>query len=184
MNTFESIKKGIPNTITLPNELKKLCKWTEQNGYPISGCFELRADDGETMRYWLGFTDVSDRFGLFGAGASGDIYAFWIDDSGKQKIVHLGSEGDAIYILANNFVDFLRLLAIGYDEIGFADMSKTVDEWNLEAGNDKNEGINPKFRDWVEQEFKVKVPKKGCEIANFNDREFNDWIEGQLKKYS
>jgi hypothetical protein len=98
--------------------------------------------------------------------------------------VHLGSEGDAIYILAENFVDFLRLLAIGYDEIGFADMNKTAEEWNMEVGNDQNEGINPKFREWVEQEFQVKVPQKGNEITNFKDKEFNDWIEKQLKKYS
>ncbi|MBO0321970.1 hypothetical protein J0X14_06660 [Muricauda sp. CAU 1633] len=184
MNIFENIKKGIPKNIRIPEELKKLCEWTEKNGYPISGCFELRGDDGETMRYWLGFDDVSDRFGLFGAGASGDIYAFWLDDTGNQKIVHLGSEGDAIYILADNFIGFLKLLAIGYDEIGFADMNLTVEEWNLNVGNDKNEGINPKFMNWVEQEFQVKVPKKGNEIADFSNKEFHGWINEQLKKYS
>jgi len=184
MSIFENIKKGIPKSITIPIELEKLCKWTEKNGYPISGCFELRADDGETMKYWLGFDNISDRFGLFGAGASGDIYAFWIDDSGGQKIVHLGSEGDSVYILSNNFVDFLRLLAIGYDEIGFADISKTAEEWNLEIGNDKEEWINPKFMEWVEKEFKVKVPVRGNEIADFDNEEFNDWIEKQIEKYS
>ncbi|WP_051941824.1 MULTISPECIES: hypothetical protein [Maribacter] len=184
MSLFKNIKEGIPKKITIPVELEKLCEWTEKNGYPISGCFELRADDGQTMKYWLGFENISDRFGLFGVGASGDIFAFWIDDNNKQKIVHLGSEGEAVYVLAENFVDFLRLLAIGYDEIGFADMTKTVEDWNLEVGNDDKNGINIKFIDWVENEFNVKVPKIGNEIADFNNTEFNDWVEKQIDKYS
>ncbi len=184
MKIFEEIKKGIPKDIILPAELQKLCEWTEINGYPISGYFELRADDGETMRYWLGFDNLSNRFGIFGAGSDGSLYAFWIDDNNKQKIVHLGSEGDAVYVLAENFVDFLRLLAIGYDEIGFADMSKTIEDWNLEIGNDKEEGVNTKFIDWVEKEFNVKVPKTGNKIADFDNEEFKDWIEKQIEKYS
>ncbi len=184
MKIFEEIKKGIPKDIILPAELQKLCEWTEINGYPISGYFELRADDGETMRYWLGFDNLSNRFGIFGAGSDGSLYAFWIDDNNKQKIVHLGSEGDAVYVLAENFVDFLRLLTIGYDEIGFADMSKTIEDWNLEIGNDKEEGVNTKFIDWVEKEFNVKVPKTGNEIADFDNEEFKDWIEKQIEKYS
>ena len=174
MNMFENIKKGIPESINVPVELEKLCEWTEKNGYPISGCFELRADDGETMKYWLGFNNVSDRFGLFGAGASGEIYAFWINDSGNQKIVHLGSEGNATYILSDNFVDFLRLLAIGYDEIGFADMSKPVDK----------EEVNENFQNWVEKEFHVKTPKRGNEITDFSNKELSNWIEKQIEKYS
>ncbi|MDA7706193.1 MAG: hypothetical protein P8P13_00015 [Flavobacteriaceae bacterium] len=207
MDIFEKIKKGIPKSIVIPAELKKLCEWTEKNGYPISGCFELRADDGKTkaMEYWCG-VDMSDRFGLFGAGACGDIYAFWINDKGNQKIIHLGSEGNAVYILADNFIDFLRLLAIGYDEIGFADIDKTVEEWNIERamghfhfignksisisqiieklGEEIKEGINKDFQIWVELEFGVKIPKRGNEITDFNNKEFDNWIEKQIKKYS
>ena len=45
--------------------------------------------------------------------------AFWLDDDGKQKIVHLGSGSGStlVCVLADDCVDFLRLLAIGYDEI-------------------------------------------------------------------
>jgi len=186
MSTFENIKKGIPNKITLPIALKKLCEWTEQNGYPISGCFELRADDGQTMDYWTGYpTDknLTDRLGFFGVGSTGDLYGFWIDKAGNQKIIYLSTEGGGErYVLANNFVDFLRLLAIGYDEIGWADMNKSPEEWNVEQGLNKNEGINPKFREWVEQEFQVKTPKKGAEIADFDNKEFYNWTEEQIKR--
>lgn len=153
----------------------------DENGYPISGEFALHTDDGNTMKYWLGFDDLSDRFGIFGLGADGSLYAFWIDDNENQKIVHLGSEGDGLYILAENFIDFLRLLAIGYDEIGFADMNMTVQAWNKGIEKDENEGINPSFRKWVSSEFGVNIPNKGKEIADFNDESFNHWIQEKLR---
>ncbi|WP_316845021.1 hypothetical protein [Pedobacter psychrodurus] len=183
MSTYQNIIKGIPKGITIPEELEKLCNWTDTNGYPISGYFELRADDGETIRYWLGFDNVSDRFGIFGAGPDGSLYSFWVDDENNHKIVHLGSEGGERYILANNFIDFLRLLAIGYMEIGYSDLNMTVQEWNLATGQEKDEGINPKFREWIEKEFKVQIPDKGSEIVDDGNKTFSNWIDEQTSKY-
>ena len=184
MNTFKEIAKGIPHEIALPEQLKKLTEWLDQNGYPISGHFELRADDGETIRYWLGFNNISNRFGVFGAGPDGSLYAFWLDDDRNQKIVHLGSEGGELYILASNFIDFLRLLAIGYDEIGFADLSMSVKEWNISLGESENDGVNQKFIKWVENEFGVTIPQKGIEIVDVKDKSFENWINDQIQKYS
>lgn len=184
MSTYKKIIKGIPIRTDIPPEFEKLCSWTETNGYPISGYFSLRADDGDTMRYWLGFKNLSDRFGIFGASPDGSLYSFWIDDENKQKIVHLGSEGGELYVLADNFIDFLRLLAIGYDEIGFADLNMTIQEWNSEIGQEKDKGFNTKFRGWVEKEFKVQIPDKGSEIVDVNNTTFRDWIEEQINKYS
>lgn len=182
MKLFENICEGIPNDIQIPMELEKLCDWAEQNGYPISGYFEIRPDDGETMRYWLGSDDVSHRFGIFGAGSSGEIYAIWKDDTGKQKIVHLGSEGDSLIILADDFVDFLRLLAIGYNDLGYDDLTKSLEELG-QNGYDMN-GKNQKFTNWVEKEFVVKIPRTGNEIVDVNNKEFESWIEEQQQKYS
>lgn len=183
MNTYQKIKEGIPNTLHIPSELEMLCEWVDQNGYPISGYFELNADDGETMQYWLGFDHISDRFGIFGAGPDGSLYALWIDDEGVQKIVHLGSEGEQKLILAENFIDFLRLLAIGYDEIGFADLDMTLQEWNSNE-DDPNEGSNPNFMEWVKTKFDVDIPERGNEIVNANDDSFRNWIDLQIEKYS
>ncbi|SFW36243.1 hypothetical protein SAMN02927921_01314 [Sinomicrobium oceani] len=184
MNTFEKIKSGIPKTVSIPAGLEKLCHWTDTHGYPISGCFELSADDGETITSWMGFDKVSDRFGVFGNGPDGSLYAFWINDNADQKIVHLGSEGEELYILAEDFTDFLRLLAIGYDEIGFSDMDMTLEEWNDILDVEKDYGANPEFREWVISEFEVSIPERGHEIADMNDRSFAEWIENQLEKYT
>ena len=50
--------------------------------------------------------------------------AFWLDDAGKQRIVHLGSGSGStlVCILAEEAIDFLRLLAIGYDEICWSEV--------------------------------------------------------------
>ncbi len=184
MNFYKRLKQGIPSTITLPLALKKLCAWVDKNGQPISGYFNLSADDGDTMKYWLDTDALSDRFGIFGTAPDGSLYAFWLDDNQRQRIVHLGSEGDDLYILADNFVDFIRLLAIGYDEIGSADLDLSVKEWNLEIGEPEDEGVNPKFRAWVIKEFGVTIPERGNEIVDVDDTTFSDWLEEKMDLYT
>lgn len=94
--------------------------------------------------------------------------------------MHLGSEGDALYILANSFVDFLRLLAIGYDDIGNADMTKTANQWN---DVDDGESVNPHFQKWVQTTFKVSIPKTGNEITNTDNPHFKNWIHKKQDIY-
>ncbi|WP_339700628.1 hypothetical protein [uncultured Marixanthomonas sp.] len=178
MSTYLKIKKGISKTIVLPDALQKLCDWIDINGY-VGDCFELRADDGETIKHWFGFDDVSHRFGTFGAGPDGSIFSFWVNDEGNQIVVHLGSEGGELHTLTDTFVDFLRLLSIGHDEIGSADMNVAPKVSNCE--NDKT--INSDFRKWVAKEFNVTIPVKGNEIMNVTNSLFNDWMEAQFERY-
>ncbi|WOO87202.1 hypothetical protein RZE82_08795 [Mollicutes bacterium LVI A0039] len=165
----------------MPEEFKLFCEWVNNNGYPISGYFELEPDDGKYITHWFGFDDVNDRFGVFGADGSGALYAFWIDDEGKQKIVHLGSEGDNLYIIADDFIKFLQLLAIGYNELAYAELSLTIAEWNKAIDAKVGEGVNPKFQEWVESTFSVKESNRGSEIADFSDSSFEEWVEQQLE---
>lgn len=184
MGIFKKIKAGIPDSIKIPNELEKLCSWFDKHAYPISGEFSLYADDGKSMEHWLGFSDVSDRFGIFGMGPDGSLYAIWLDKEGHQKVVHLGSEGDELFILAENFLDFLRLLAIGYDEISLADLDMGIEEWNATIEQEADFGRNPNFQSWVEREFHVSIPQKGAEIMNITDKRFEKWIEDKIEQYS
>ena len=178
---YSAIKKGIPSNFSIPAELEKLCDWHDKNGYPISGEFCLNPDDGETIKHWFGTDKVSDRFGVFGSGPDGSLYSFWIDEKQRMKIVHLGSEGSELFILANNFLDFLRLLSIGYDEIGFADLNMTVIEWNKAIEENPKNGINEKFQKWIEAEFKTSIPAKGSEIIDKDDKSFENWVNQVLE---
>jgi len=57
----EKMKQSFPLNIPFPIELEQLIDWANQNGYPISGYFKLRAGDSDTMFYWFGFRHVDDK---------------------------------------------------------------------------------------------------------------------------
>ena len=173
----EKMKQSFPLNIPFPIELEQLNDWANQNGYPISGYFKLRAGDSDTMFYWFGFRHVDDKLAQFGAGADGSLYCLW--DAGDQTfpVVHLGSEGDGIKVLAPSFKEFLRLLAIGYGELGFEDLS------NPPAGSEPNS----KFQEWVKVQFNTDIPTNGSEFitleANGKCR-FANWVDHVCVKYN
>jgi len=170
----DDLKASFPDAVHFPDELRELCFWLGSNGYPISGSFELQISGGKTVGYWFGHNRVTDRFGLFGAGPDGSLYGIWRQDDGRQPIVHMGSEGQNNSVLAGSFREFLRLLAIGYDEIGFDDLANPPAEAS---------GRNPKFQRWVQERYLVTIPRCGTEItlpAQQTHETFQEWIEKNL----
>ena len=170
----DKLAASFPRGIHFPSELRDLCEWLEKNGYPISGGFELRADDYEAVRHWFGHPRVVDRFGVFGAGPDGSLYAMWKQEDGRQPIVHMGSEGQNNFVLAGSFRDFLRLLAVGYSEIGFDDLTVAPSE---------REEINPQFQHWIEKRYSLPIPRCGSEVtvpASSTHEDFQAWIEKNL----
>ena len=86
-----------------------------------------------------------------------------------MPIVQMGSEGQNNFVLASDAVGFLRLLAIGYDEIGFADLLSPPD----------GDEVNPAFQEWVSKTFKVSIPETGNEITRHAQEahdDFQKWI--------
>lgn len=168
---IESIKKQVPEGITVPSELETLCKWEVERGYPISGYFELRAGDGKDFYYWFGSHDADPFLALFGAGSDGSMFCIWKQEDGRQPIVHLGSEGDEVKVLAENMKEFIKLLAVGYGEIGHEDTSKPPEE---------KEGINPDFQCWVRDDLGLEIPETGDVIiqrAIASHDDFAAWVE-------
>jgi hypothetical protein len=100
-----------------------------------------------------------------------------VSESGQLKIVHLGSGSGSLLncVLADNAVDFLRLLAIGYDEICWG-------EEFASPPNEENTGFrvepNAEFQEWVKNTFHVEIPKTALEIvkhpANVGDEDTED----------
>ncbi|TPN82796.1 hypothetical protein [Aquimarina algicola] len=182
MISLEDIKEKIPPTIEIPKEFDLFYEWTKEHEEEvISGCFEWRSNYAEFIEGWFG-ANKAEKFGMFGAGSTGNIYAFWINENGTQKIVHIGSEGEEMLIIADNFIDFLRFLAIGYDDPS-EDMNKTIfdyyiGEYGEEEGQEELEYyVNTEFQNWVRETFNVTIPKKGIEIINISDKTFEIWVE-------
>tara|TARA_R110000751_G_scaffold234229_9_gene335886 strand:- start:194263 stop:194961 length:699 start_codon:yes stop_codon:yes gene_type:complete len=149
----------------------------------------LAPDLNEGLHYWFGLDEVNaidHRVCVFArTGGDGSMAALWLDDEGVQHIVHMGSGSGSLMtcVLASNPVDFLRLNAIGYDEICWDEFFDAPPNADWEAEGLFVEPYRP-FQDWVKSEFGVTIPKTAREIVkltpSMQDEEptgdpFHDW---------
>ena len=143
----------------------------------------------EELRYWFYGEDrelaaeIKRRLCVFaGSGSEGSMCALWMDDAGETKIVHMGygSGSTMTCVLTRNGLDFLRLLAIGYDEICWSEA------FSSPPNSDEDELFvhpNEPFKQWVRERFKTTIPQTALEIATPADMdddeprdEFLIWI--------
>jgi hypothetical protein len=169
MSLKNEIKSSFPDGINFPNELSMLCDWAEKKSN-ISAGFTLHKND-DAVKYWFGSDVATEYLAVFAHDYDGSLYAIWKSDDDIQRIVFLGSEGEPLWILADNFIDFLRLLAIGYDEIGFSDLTKSPPK----------DCADSEFKNWVQTTFNVKIPLTGDEIVNANNLIFEEWVDEKIK---
>ena len=170
-------------------ELKE--SWTE-NERDGGTTIEFLAGGVDNLKYWFGGEeneDVKQRLCVFAqSGAEGSECALWLSDSGQLKIVHMGSGSGSMLscILADNFVDFLRLLAIGYDEICWDENFPYPPNKNREDFIVKP---NIKFQKWVKDTFNVKIPEIALEIVKYpatmddenSEDEFFNWYQKYIR---
>lgn len=168
-NGFYEDREGIRYGYLYPQQALR-DSWTDterEGGTIISFYADSREEQDETVTRYYGNKDeeISSRLRIFSqTGAEGSMGALWLDDEGETRIVHLGSgSGSAMLCtLAQNGLDFLRLLAIGYDEICWDS------ELPLPPNHDEDELFvkpNLPFRTWVENTFRTTIPELGTEIV-------------------
>ncbi|MEL6210458.1 MAG: SMI1/KNR4 family protein [Pseudomonadota bacterium] len=127
---------------------------------------EFFAEGNVNLKYWFRHerAAVLDRLCVFGkSGADGSMVALWLTDGGEQKIVHLGSGSGStlVCVLADDPVDFLRLIAIGYDEICWPQ------NFAHPPNHDPGEIVvhpNRPFQDWVRRTFRTTIPERASEL--------------------
>ena len=176
MNRADKIQSEFPPGVPLPAHLRKLCDFLDDTGYPISGYMRLRPE-GEALKSWFGpGADAWNELAGFGSGPDGSIIALWIypgRNVHNAPVVHLGSEGNRLQVIANDMVDFLRLFGIGYGELGFDDLSLPPEEPESAEG----------LRHWLVSEFGITPPPTGNEIvarAKSNHPDFATWVQSRL----
>lgn len=132
-----------------------------------------------------------ERVCVFGnTGGDGSMAAFWLNDRGIQKIVHMGSGSGStsVGVIAENPVDYLRLIAIGYSEPCFyldaSEPPNSDSDWFVHP--------NVEFQNWVTDTFNVSIPRTANEIVKYApdmdrdetpDDEFAQWclkVNGRL----
>ena len=143
------------------------------------------AEGNANIRYWFGHErpEMLSRICVFcQTGGEGSMAAFWLDPNGGQKIVHMGSGSGStlVCVLADDPVDFLRLLAIGYDEICWPEAFGSPPN----AASDFIVQPNTEFQDWVKTTFSVSIPTTASEIvrhpSDMGDKDspdpFHSWV--------
>ena len=141
----------------------------------------------ENLKYWFGqeYEELEQRLCVFAqSGGDGSECALWLNDKGEVKIVHMGSGSGSILtcVLGDNPIDFLRLLAIGYDEICWDEDYPYPP--NESPNSERYVKPNTEFQNWVTQTFGVEIPKTALEIVKHPARmdtessedEFFNWI--------
>ena len=142
--------------------------WTDTER-PGGTYIEFAAAGNANVHYWIGHDrpEVINRICVFArTGEEGSEAGFWIDDNGNQRIVHMGSGSGSVLccVLGDTPLDFLRLLAIGYDEICWNDefpYSPNAPEQNRDLF------IHPniKYQDWIKSTFNVDIPACALDIV-------------------
>ena len=184
---LERTLSRVPSGFNFGEPLIGLFSWVEDQGFVSEGVNgDLYGDLNGGGRFGTGVElrgfppDETDEYvtAWFGAGAAtaavrlwpfaqtgdeGSMAALWLDDVGVTRVVHLGSGSGSMLtcVLAEDQVDFLRLLAIGYVEIC----------WNQEFASppkpwwDDYAVENRPFRAWVSATFDTTIPATALEIV-------------------
>ena len=195
---LQQLENALPEGMQIPEELRKLYQWIEDNGYymdakgvrygwllpedkikenwtdneRIGGTMITFNVDEESYRnelleiqYKEHLEEVKRRLLVFArSGADGSECALWLDDEGHTQIVHIGSGSGSVMtcILVKNALDFLRLLAIGYDEICWDE------EYSSPPNSNKDNTFvhpNTQYQEWVQNTFHTTIPAIGLEIV-------------------
>jgi hypothetical protein len=196
----------VPEGIEVPEPLRLLFGWVEDNGFVHRGDDgELygtlsdgwpngpgtnvllrgdRSDEVERIASWFGPVrdGLPTLWPFCRTGSDGSTAALWRAPDGRTQVVHMGSGSGSLLtcVLGEDPVDFLRLIAIGYDEICWSE------DWDAPPEPESGRtSVNEPFRAWVEGTFAVDVPRTGLEVvphpADMGDKDSDDpwcrWID-------
>ena len=127
----------------------------------------------EAQPFWFGIRDEAEiaavrarLFAFASTGGEGSSAAFWRDDEGRQRIVHMGSGSGStlVCVLCDTAEDFLRLCAIGYDELCWNENYALTAEESFERADIETVPYEP-FQRFVTEELGLTVPARASEIV-------------------
>lgn len=192
---LDAMLASFPSSNPPPEPLVRFFQWIEQqglhrldvNGEPFalvdpdaeSSSVTIELVDLAASRDWTHSDDpaVYERLALFcRTGGDGSFAALWRDDNGQQHIVHLGSGSGSVLlgVMVDSPVDFLRALAIGYDELCWDEIHALTPleaflEENPDAEDEPDSFDLPKppmaLRDWLSRTFGVSIPERASEVV-------------------
>jgi hypothetical protein len=171
----QQIQSVLCRGMMLPKPLEELFEWMDEGhclyerpgaGRSYGTAIDFIAEGNSGFGRWLGSDapEVIERICIFArTGGEGSVAAFWIADDGSQKIVHLGSGSGSttVCVLAEDPLDFLRLIAIGYEELCWGEDFAGPPRLDSESAVKRNEA----YVEWVVTTFGTTIPDRGSAIV-------------------
>jgi hypothetical protein len=174
-----SNKFSFPGSVIFPNALERL-----QIEYPelfepnalVSGGFGFRGMQPKDMTAWFAKEATSsamlaaEQLGVFGGQPDGAVIAIWKAPNGGAPVVYLGSEGST-QLLATDFAQFLRLLAVGYEELREGNYEESPEQQHIhdedegDTGESNRVHVSPRLLSWLANEH-LSVPVTGEDIVS------------------
>jgi hypothetical protein len=193
---------SFPEELTPPRELLEFFEWQEAEGLDaVEGDLRYARFDPDqpylnmyTMpvdpRYaetWYRNADESVRGRIapfLRSGGDGSVVALWRDNAGDLAFVHMGSGSGStlLSVLTREPIDFLKLIAIGYDELCWPEWyARTPEQAYADAFigvDDRLYRPRERLRAWVEKTFDVVVPATAStivtQVSHMDDAESED----------
>ena len=123
--------------------------------------------DSRVVRAWTGSnaSDLARLAPIARTGGDGSMAGLWRDDDGLTRIVHLGSGTGSVSVgtFTRSPLDFLRLLAVGYEELCWPDSYEMLP---IEACFDRSTYRPPtRFRSWLTSTYSVTIPSTAAPLV-------------------
>lgn len=177
----ENFRKNFPAGVEVPESLIILLEYQELRAELVrernySGHFWLH-DKFYELPPWVPL-EIASYFIHFGFDADGSVYSFWLYKDfhiEKAPIVFTGCTWAGNTILANSLKEFLELLSLGVDELGYA--VHYPQKW-LSGISHSPDTIH--FRNWLETTIGISMPSDPLKIvsdAKDSHPDFGKWIE-------
>lgn len=205
---------SFPLTLTPPEPLVRFFHWLEDNSLaarsPYDGqwyakldpaieraCITVAPVDEQFATAWFHDenAETAERLAVFiQTGGDGSRAGLWKADDGKLCFVHHGSGSGSTLLckLTDDPIDFLRLLAIGYEELCWETaFSVTPAEayrqsWGDEDDIPQGPAVPEQFQRWVIDSFHVTIPRTASEIitscSGMDDAESDDPFWNWIRK--
>jgi len=163
----------MPAHFTMPIEFLELAAWSTKMGYARNGygyladpergehCLVFINDAARTG--WGGYLSDPDRLWFVAAtGGDGSSICLWIDDDGRQHVVHHGSgSGSILFAVLPSALAVLQLFAVGYEEPC----------WNTEWAEtpEGDWAALLAYRRWAFERWGIKPARTGIEALGLQD---------------
>ncbi len=177
----EGIEKAFGER-AVPEVLLQLCEFDEAKDGSFSGDFELSDTAPDYVDAWFqGDEALTSHFIGFGIDGAQSPFALWLKDdtvtAENAPVVFLDGEFEGTRVLASNIKDFLGLLALNVDGLGY------VEDWNLAAANKSTKKAPLAYRAWLKENVGIEAPAdpvNAVRLARARHPDVKAWISARL----